>query len=342
MRAPVLALIICAALKAWGIMPYAGVAGGREEMDAFRLLPGNETVVPSDASAMEQEVEVAASMPENRNGSAAAAQWILSGLAADGADRFNITVSWGNEGIDEAFSRRYLQVVADTVAADGRRMAVFCNKIYDDVDLYRGANVLTLVVRDGVAAVWVGNDHQRDAGSFRCSAPSAFRLHAHGPLEVDYFVSAWEGNPAVDLQTGLSMDEIRQLSHGATGVVGVWEFLDRDTDSGWAEPGGMYRLAVVPHIDAGNCEYKGVQPVYDVIYLGGAKVEASHWMPGMVKARLYATQFENHYDVVWFDARMEWMGAEVSADFISSDILAFHFPLHKSHMRFARERNKTS
>lgn len=336
MKAPVFCLTVCMALNAWGIMPYAGVTAGWEEMDAFRLLPDNEALIASDASAMEQNVEVAAAMPSNRNGSNDTAQWTLSGLSTDGASRFNITVSWGNEGIDEAFSRRYLQVSADTVAADCQRMTMFCNKIYDDVDLYRGANVLTVVVRDGVAAVWVGNDHQRDAGSFSCSAPSAFRLHAQAPLDVDYFVSAWERSPARDLQTGLEMDEIRQLAHDAAGAVGIWDFLDRDTDSGWAEPGGMYRLAVVPHIDTENCEYKGRQPVYDVLYLGGATVDASRWTPGMVKARLYATPFENHYDVVWFDARMAWMGAEVSADFISPAILAFHFPLHKSHMRFTR------
>lgn len=336
MRAVVSAIAACMAVSAWGISPYAVAADGREELDAFRLNPGNEVVVPSDASALVQEVEVAASMPGNRNGRNDAAQWRLSGLSADGACRFCITISWGNEGIDEAFSRRYLQVTADTVAIDGGRMEMFSNKIYDDVDLYRGVNVLTVVVRDGSAAVWIGNDRQRDAGSFRCSAPSAFRLHAGSSLDVDYFVSAWEENPAIDLQTGLCEEDVVQLTHGHPGAVGIWDFLDRDTDSGWAEPGGMYRLAVVPHIDIGNCEYNGRRPVYDVIYLGGATVEASRWMPGMVKGRMYATPFENHYDVVWFDARMEWMGAEVSAEFISSAILAFHFPLHKSHMRFAR------
>lgn len=336
MRALVLALTASAALSAWGIMPYAGMADGREEQGPFRLVPGNEAVISSDASAVEQEVEIAASMPGNRNGKGDAAQWMISGLDAEGECRFSITLSWGSEGLDEAFSRRYLQISADTVASQGRCVEVLRNKIYDDVDLYNGVNVLTVVMRDGVVAVWVGNDHQRDAGSFGCSAVSAFRLHALGLLDVDYFVSAWAGNPARELQTGLNGDDILRLTHGASGAVGVWHFLDRDTDSGWAEPGGMYRLAVVPHIDSGNCGYKGRQPVYDVLYLGGARVGSAHWAPGMVKARMYATPFENHYDVVWFDARMEWMGAEVSADFISPSILAFHFPLHKSHMRFTR------
>ena len=56
----------------------------------------------------------------------------------------------------------------------------------------------------------------------------------------------------------------------------------------------------------------------------------------MLKGRLYPTIFQNHYNLEWYDAYMEPMAEEVSANLVDGVILSFEFPLFRSRMRFSR------
>lgn len=56
----------------------------------------------------------------------------------------------------------------------------------------------------------------------------------------------------------------------------------------------------------------------------------------MVKGRMFATGFENHYALQWFDSDMLPVGTEISADFTAPSLLSFNFPLLKSTLRFSR------
>ena len=323
------------------IPPFSEVVPGRDAAEGFTLAPGDEARLGSCAAASVRNVEVAAAMPGNRNGNNPDAQWKLLGIGSDGDAWLSVCVSWGNETmLDETFNRRHLTVTVDTVGAGGS-VRVLSTDVFDDVDLYRGVNVLSMEMAGGVASLWIGCDYQRVVGSFACHREvDAFAVAAASNLEVACFVSEWMPDASLELRAPFSAGELHHRLEQATGIEGVWQFLDRDTDAAWAEPGGFYRLGVVRHAEtpeSGRFLWNGKPPVYDIIYLDGASVNAGRWLPGMIKGRMYATPFENHYDVVWFDSKMEWMGREVSADFTAPSILSFHFPLHRALMRFARE-----
>ena len=91
----------------------------------------------------------------------------------------------------------------------------------------------------------------------------------------------------------------------------------------------MYRIAILPDEESG---------AFDVFYLGGARVNAAMWQPGMKKGRLLPTAFGNVYNVEWIDAEGALMNHDVQGEFdalVSS--LTIKFPYQNSSMRFRKE-----
>lgn len=118
--------------------------------------------------------------------------------------------------------------------------------------------------------------------------------------------------------------------------VGLWGFLDRDTDSSYAEPGGRYTLAIV---SAGVLPESYVAPGSDYVILlvDGAVVNGKRWQPYMIKGFLKRTRFAGHYDLEWYDVMMEPWGKEIYADIDPNGlILTLNFPLSKATLRFSR------
>ena len=143
--------------------------------------------------------------------------------------------------------------------------------------------------------------------------------------------------------SGWNIEELTEAASGGQGgVEGVWRFLDRDTESELAEPGGRYVLGVVAHrgemvVPTADATDGGRVPDFDIVYLSGAVANGRVWRPGMVKGHLYSTGFVGHYDVVWYDADLESMGEETFADVESGGmILTVNFPLYRGLMRFER------
>lgn len=66
-----------------------------------------------------------------------------------------------------------------------------------------------------------------------------------------------------------------------------WRYLDRESDPKIALLGGQYVLAQI-----GN----------DLIYMSGAKTNASHWRKGMLKGRMTPTGYTGYYRLQWYDA----------------------------------------
>lgn len=106
----------------------------------------------------------------------------------------------------------------------------------------------------------------------------------------------------------------------------VWRYLDRDTDSRLLNLGGDYSLATVRKADGS----------YDILYIGGARVNRKYWKPLMLKGRLMPTPFINHYDLMWYDAYGRLIDREVSADIENGgSILKLNLPLQGGTVRFA-------
>lgn len=149
---------------------------------------------------------------------------------------------------------------------------------------------------------------------------------AVAPLDI---VTEARQRPDTRLHTGLTIAGIDSLITAASGdpLTGYWEYLDRDNDPDRARPGGRYSLAVIPAGPTGN---------YDIIYLGGAQVNAGQWLTGMIKGRLSATPFMDHYTLTWYDAMCQDVVSELHADLTRPAILTLNFPLMRTSMRFAR------
>lgn len=301
-----------------------------------------------DTLAMGYSFETKVAISGNRDSNGLGkAMWRLEWLNGEGKAVRTLQLRWGNELLGDPTDRRYLRVDVDSIDALGKRILLAEKCIYEGTDMYGGYNVLSIEDDGDAMNVWVGNDLEY----FVCKVPSAksarmIALWGNRKLKVDYTTYMPHEDRCASLSTGWTKDELLVYLTGPTsGLEGLWRFLDRDTNAKWAEPGGRYVLAVVKCDVAGRgkvkaCEgyFANQQPLYDIIYLDGGVVNASKWRAGMLKGRLYSTIFENHYTLVWFDADMEIIAEEISADVIDRVILSLNFPLLHSTLRFAKER----
>ena len=77
---------------------------------------------------------------------------------------------------------------------------------------------------------------------------------------------------------------------------------------------------------------------YDLIYIDGAQVKKSQWLPGMRKGHLARTAFVGNYDLDWTDATMEPLPHDDSYATIDNGvILTLHFPAYNSQVRLAKK-----
>ncbi len=280
--------------------------------------------------------ETGASISGNRNSNGEGkATWGMEWVDSSGQVLRRVGLHWGNECLGDPFDRRFLRVTVDSVSTDGRPHQLLCHDFYDGVDLYGGLNTLSVEESgEGGMSIWVGNDLEYYAGA--CGAvkgASAVRIGGNRKMKIRYAAYRYRPEPSLLLCTDWTEASVGDYlsGKGPDGIEGIWDFLDRDNDARWAQPGGAYRLAVVKH--SGN---EPGSPAYDILYLGGGRVNAESWQPCMLKGRLYPTIFQNHYNLEWYDAYMEPMTEEVSANLVDGVILSFEFPLFRSRMRFSR------
>ncbi len=106
---------------------------------------------------------------------------------------------------------------------------------------------------------------------------------------------------------------------------GLWEVYDRQLEETMLRSGGDYRLAMLR--DGKD---------YELIYVDGADKNPEIWRPGMVKARLVATPFDDVYDVVWLDAGMNPVPGDIKAQLIPPSLLSVSFVSRSSTLRLKR------
>ena len=130
-----------------------------------------------------------------------------------------------------------------------------------------------------------------------------------------------------ELETNLTIEDIRRVvRYSNDSIVGIYRYLDRENNPKLAVPGGKYTLAILPARD-GN---------YDIIYIEGAKTYKKCWRTGMLKGRLLKTIFINHFDLEWYNSKMDLMKDETFASLQMLEVLEINFPLYKAKMRFSR------
>lgn len=129
-----------------------------------------------------------------------------------------------------------------------------------------------------------------------------------------------------DLPVLTIQEIIDRLPDTAKTPAGLYTWLDRENDPQRAQPGGFYKLAVIPDDNGG----------YDIVYLEGATVNRDSWKTGMLKGKLKKTLFLDHYDLIWYDSNHEPLTLETFCTFTDGTIMQLDFPLYSTRMRFSR------
>lgn len=242
--------------------------------------------------------------------------WTLRFVTTEGTS-YDFTVGWGNDNHGDVDDSRYLCV-------DG--VADYPMKLYKGVSVYGGDNTVVVDVNSGHAAnVYIGDDRLAYLGSRQFDADiDRVELEVNGTMDLD--MMCVESDVVSQSYSTLTPDEIRAKTSRIYGPVGTWKYLDRDNDVDYARPGGTYTLAIVP-ADSNDD--------YLIVYMDGARVNKSQWKEGMIKGRLTTTQFTGRYDLKWYDATMEEVIDESTAQ-LDGDIMTFYFPLHHTQIRFSR------
>lgn len=127
-----------------------------------------------------------------------------------------------------------------------------------------------------------------------------------------------------------SEDELRAaaLSYPVSGVAGLWQYFDRDTDDRYLRTGGNYTLAIIPSATGEE---------FNIVYVSGAKVNSLKWQPGMVKGKLIGNGFINSWNLEAVDASFHEIEGENHASMTQDGaILTLTFPELKSTLRFRR------
>lgn len=202
------------------------------------------------------------------------------------------SVQWSGVQISLSFDFRNF---VDGISRDCATLV--CNN--KSVQINKGLNTAgefnTLAIewhKDGAASVLVGEHKLREV--FTCQLPKpegVITLNGFGgDITIQDFIVETNPNAFERLQKYLP----EQYENAEK-----WVYLDRINDPKTAIAGGNYELARI-----GN----------DLIYLDGAKTNASYWRPGMIKGSLTPTGFEGYYKLQWYDATGRKMPGENFAE----------------------------
>lgn len=316
--------------------------------EKFSLSPGTDWAISSPSGLKRFDLEINAAISGNKTADGVGkVSWGVEFRDSDGVVNVRVAILWGNSDFGSPFDRRFMRVKVDSISSGGKASELLCRDFEERVELFGGYNCLSIELFDGTMNIWVGSGAQCYVGAVRCGhLGERAVLTCNRKLKVDYVAWRSDRDPADDLSTGIGHDDlVAYLLQSRDPVEGFWNFLDRDTDSRWSETGGRYRLAIVRHDSylifrqkhsASEDSAKNV-PAYCILFVDGAEVNRYRWIPGMIKGYLYPTIFENHYTLEWYDAMMEPIVDEVTADIVDEAILRFNFPLYHATIRFSKE-----
>lgn len=255
---------------------------------------------------------------------------LIWGMKSDD-DYHMAVISPGAKTLDDMIDDRYLHldVIRHTSAGDSLIKSVECRS---GINPAPGHNHFAVEIdrSSKEAIISIGKSSLTTMAVIECdgSAEGRFAVMATAGVRLPLVVAAYRSVNTVP-DSGVDEAAIRMTERRPDSPIGVWEYLDRDTDSRRALAGGRYRLGIIPAAD-------GAAGDYDIVYLGGAEVNSQRWKPGMIKGRLKAMPFAAHWDLLWYDSDMRLISRDINASMEQNSILSLNFPLMKSTIRFYR------
>lgn len=267
------------------------------------------------------------------------------GRLGPGKSQFKWGISWNHDGEDGSFDYVVLRLVnTDFGNITDKRVAEVeygHHSIFNDSviasgilenghDIKGGENTLAVEWFDGRMRVLAGDKILKPVIDIVSALPfnRKCRVFSTGKLGLKTVTIENIIDMRKQLSTGHTLDELLSwFDKSLDPVEGIWTYLDRVTDDNRARLGGIYNICIVKEKDG-----------YKILYHSGAKVNAERWTPMMTKGELSPTPFVGHYDLKWYDAMMNVVEDECSATIDSEGILSLQFPLHRSSLRFYRNK----
>lgn len=277
-------------------------------------------------SSLSFEARVKVSKNKERDG-LSKSNWRLIWNYQSQVDYNYVSLSWNNTNYGDLLDER--QCIINVVEVNNGNHKVINKKVLNrNVNLSTGFNTILIEANNSSYNVFVGEDNLIHIGNFITT--DSLKGDCGLISSVDSYVSncviSTEYDMTKRLMTSYSkhiLDE--KFSSTTDSIEGFWRYLDRNNDPEWTRLGGRYSLALVRE---GND--------YLIIYIDGAETNAKNWHQGMIKGRLKATIFQNHYDLEWFDSMFEIINIDAHAS-VSNSILSLEFPTLKTQIRFYKE-----
>ncbi|MCM1517926.1 MAG: hypothetical protein NC117_04720 [Pseudoflavonifractor sp.] len=289
-----------------------------------------DSMLRVDSAATACVVEVRAALLGNTPRHGLSRQWWgMTWVDHKSGIRYELRLQCGNTDFGDILDERFAVVSVSKDRDDDSRV-LFTKRLSRGIDCYDGYNSVAMEwSADSMLRVYAGNGDPRFIGVIpgKWQSPRHVRIVSEGDIDVDMAVVETEVDHTPGLDSGLTQEDIAvRLASSSDPVEGYWRYLDRETDDTVLRLGGDYRLALLRDGDG-----------YVMVYIDGARVNDAAWSPGMVKGRLRATPFVNHFDLTWYDSLLMPMDSETHATFDGS-VLTLEFPLYnRSRIRLYRE-----
>ncbi|MEG2242577.1 MAG: hypothetical protein RSA66_05790 [Muribaculaceae bacterium] len=253
-------------------------------------------------------------------------------------NNYNKLVLQGNNtNLHDIFDKRTINLSVITIK-DGAEHLILSKEIDDNINLYKGYNVVVIKHELASTIIKIGNKTLRTVGVITdnelntiCNNASiGYFVGAGAKVAIDRVFIETNKRPDSILHTKWTIEKLDAHFANTNDLYeGYWEYLDRNLDENKLRIGGRYRIALVKTATG-----------YDIIYADGAKVNESNWSEGMLKGAIKATTFIDNYDLIWYDAMMLPFNVDVFAKITNNSILELHFPLQNSTLRFAKQINE--
>ncbi|MCM1505007.1 MAG: hypothetical protein NC127_07410 [Muribaculum sp.] len=282
-----------------------------------------------DSTALAIVVEARCAIVDEKNGRGDKYWWKIAWDYVDSANFKYAKITSKNSDFGDILDKRQVVITAGSVTG-GKDVEAHSTTVSEDVGEVRQFNSVALEWRDGRLNLFFGAKTLNKVMSIVESRPvgSEGRILSSSPVDVEFVVVESFADPAKELASGWTLDKLRdRLTATMDAKEGIWRFFDRETDDHRARLGGKYALACVSDGAGG----------YLLLYCDGAEVNSSSWIPLMIKGRLKATQYENNYDLIWYDSMMEPLSDEDFVYFnLESAMMTLNFPIHKSKIRLSK------
>lgn len=307
--------------------------------DAKHFIQDDKLIIDNSSSVMttitdttllgnEYTYAVRASQMNKRNA------WGVIFNYADTNNYHYAIVDTENKALFDDINDKLVMRISTYQCVNGEHQLVAEKLLEKGVD-FGGLNTLSVTVNGQEANIYFGKKKLQPAcrialdRSLKRPVKAGVCLSPNSKIAIERTVMTTNDNPVTRHETDWTIQSLSQYFMASSDPMeGFWQYLDRDIDDNVLRVGGRYTIAIV-----------SAESGYDLIYIEGAQVNASHWKVGMLKGHINKTIFDGHYDLKWFDAMFAPIEQDAYATFDNGVLITLNFPVYRSQIRLSKKLN---